>query len=1207
MKYKLINLKKGGIIFFILLITIISNVYCQYNPPPSDYSLLEPQNFNNDVILPAQINTFLNGTCDNTMSNTSIDFVNKYYPLSFWIPNNNTPIKKIQIAIHVFSGTNSMTVADIPWVNAVVNQINNNLANICLPSDPITGVTHIVDSRIRFELSNRIFFYDNSPYYNSSNTYGMLSYINSIDPTRLDYLSILVPINGSGIQNATTPDVSAWGLYNYNMFAFVPGNNTQNWSWHTVLQHELGHCLDLLHTYEPSCCHETCNINSPDYLWDVFGNTNNPNCWHDASWSCDPYSSANTCTNNWMGGWHSACYLSPLQIARFHRAISIKSLRRYVKDELISSTIPYNITSNETWNFDMRWYGDIFIKPNTTLTVKCNLYMSKGAKIIIEPGAKLIVDGGKISNLCGNMWQGIEVWGNSNLSQNSILSSPQGIVELKNGAVIENAENAITLWHPGYWNSMGGIVYANNATFLNNRRSVEFMAYQNTTPNGNPIRNLSQFTNCTFKVDDNYRGGSSNPFSHHVTLWAVNGVFFTACNFLNEQSNKVYDPYNNKAIYSIDAGYTVTGSCSQLLMYGQTCPDEYLSKSTFKGFNVAIHASGSGTLNIVKVDESVFEENVRGVQFDVVNNSWINKSEFKIGNNSVSNSPDNHEGIFIRGGSTGFRIEENNLQLSSISVPQTIGIRINSSSLSDIGGINNQIYKNTISNLRIGEQAEGVNRDNAYNGLKILCTNHYNNTMNDILVRKNNQNNYSQDGICIYQGSSVPPLSAGNLFSDGLDCNYLNSTPNNIFYFHTGAGLPTKPNICGNISLSEIQVANACPSNFNNGYGFPLSAVSKLQLSTEYTVNESAYINLLYNYNNLIDGGNKNWLLEKIEMSWPQDAWDLRAELLSHSPYLSEEILRETAMKGILPQAMLLEICLANPDGTRNEEFLRFLGEKIPNPLPQYMLDLIYANRDIKTARTLLETNLSAVNSKMAYISGLLISDCMFDSTQLKTEARSWLLRRASLADYYSVAESYIENNDFTSANATADQIINIFELNEEQQAEFQNFRNYTDFRRSISESGRSIMQLESSEIELLQQIANATTGRTSAMAQNILCFGYQLCVDYLPADGDGNHLKFTKPEKTAKQILQSAYNKITVTPNPANVYVAFNYELPLLENNAVLYITDAMGKTITQKSISSKKGQWVWDTRNINKGIYFYEIKTAAESYGNGKIVISK
>lgn len=871
-------------------------------------------------------------------------------------------------------------------------------------------------------------------------------------------------------------------------------------------------------------------------------------------------------------------------------------------NNFVYSSTPLEINQNEIWNYNYNSNKDIIINAGKSLIIEGVLNMVNGSKIIIEPGAKLIVDGGKISNLCGNMWQGIEVWGTSNQPQNSVLNSAyQGIVELKNGAVIENAENAITLWHPGYWNSMGGIVYANNATFLNNRRSVEFMAYQNTTPNGNQVRNLSQFSNCTFKVDDNYRGGSSNPFSHHVTLWAVNGVFFTACNFLNEQSNKVYDPYNNKAIYSIDAGYTVTGSCSSILMYGQTCPDEYLSKSYFKGFNYAIYAMGAGTQNVVKVDETVFEENVYGVQYNSLDNSWVNRSEFKIGNSNIVNSPNRHEGI-VTISSTGFRIEENNLQASSISVPNTIGIRVNNSSV-NISNANNQIYKNTLSNLNIGEQAEGINRDpnNAYNGLKILCNTHTNNNTNDIAVFSNNS---SSGGICMYQGSSVPPLSAGNLFS-GINCDYRNAAPWGILYHHTGGA--TKPNICGNIGLSEIQVANTCPSNFNNGYGFPLSAVSKQQLSAEYTVNESAYINLLYNYNNLIDGGNKNWLLEKIEMSWPQDAWDLRAELLSHSPYLSEEILRETAMKGILPQAMLLEICLANPDGTRNEEFLRFLGEKIPNPLPQYMLDLIYANRDIKTARTLLETNLSAVNSKMAYISGLLISDCMSDSTQLKTEARSWLLRRASLADYYSVAESYIENNDFTSANATADQIINIFELNEEQQAEFQNFRNYIEFRRSISESGRSIMQLQSSEIGSLQQIANATTGRTSAMAQNILCFGYQLCVDYLPADGDGNHLKFTKPEKTAKQILQSAYNKITVTPNPANVYVAFNYELPLLGDNAVIYITDAIGKTITQKSISSKKGQWVWDTRNINKGIYFYEIKTAAESYGNGKIVISK
>ena len=1146
---------------------------------------------------------------------SSIDYNNQYKHKEFYIPNlaNNT-IKTLHINFNIWqrhdgSGNLINNAQTIARLKQIAIWINNKYQYVYPRYTPLPYTVQIInDSKIRIVLDS-IYFYtdptlDSSYYISNYGGHNILldNYLKTNFPERTRALNIHLTksynLNYAGYSNFGSIE----SFYHSDPEMATHTDHDYWFSEHWA--HEIGHSFDLWHTYDVYWS-QNCNKNYPDFLWDLY----------DTTLSC-PSLGCNVCilpasttNNNLMGGGDNG-HISALQMGIVHRSTIMENFYNIdynVRDHITGYSInPYVITKNEIWDFSMKFYQNIIIKSGKVLTVKCEIQFVPEAKIIVEQGAKLIIDGGKLTNekYYDVLWQGIEVWGTSNQPQNSVLSSSyQGIVELKNGAIIENAENAITLWHPGDWNSMGGIVYANNASFLNNRRSVEFMAYQNTTPNGNPIRNLSQFSNCTFKVDDNYRGGSSNPFSQHVTLWAVNGVFFTACNFLNEQSNKVYDSYNNKAIYSIDAGYTVTGSCSAALMYGQTCPDQYLTKSYFKGFNNAIYAMGASSQNVVKVDETVFEENVYGVQYNSLNNSWVNRSEFKIGNNTISCQDPNQSHIGISTiSSTGFRIEENNLQTSSISVPNTIGVRINNSSV-NISNANNQIYKNTFSNLNIGEQAEGINRDpnNAYNGLKILCNTFTNSNTNDIAVFPYNS---SSDGICMYQGSSVPPLSAGNIFS-GINCDYKNMAPWGILYHHTGGA--TIPNMCGNIGLSEIQVANTCPSNFNNAYDFPLSAVSKLQLSAEYTVNESAYINLLYNYNNLIDGGNKNWLLEKIEMSWPQDAWDLRAELLSHSPYLSEEILRETAMKGTLPQAMLLEICLANPDGTRNEEFLRFLGEKTPNPLPQYMLDLIYANRDVKTARTLLETNLSAVSSKMAYISGLLISDCMLDSIQLKAEARSWLLRRASLADYYSVAESYIENNDFTSANATADQISNIFELKEEQQAEFQNFRNYIEFRRSISESGRSIMQLEPSEIESLQQIANATTGRTSAMAQNILCFGYQLCVDYLPAEGDGNHLKFTKPEKTAKQILQSAYNKITVTPNPANVFVAFNYELPLLEDNAVIYITDAMGKTITQKSISSKKGQWVWDTRNINKGIYFYEIKSAAESFGNGKIVISK
>jgi hypothetical protein len=485
-----------------------------------------------------------------------------------------------------------------------------------------------------------------------------------------------------------------------------------------------------------------------------------------------------------------------------------------------------------------------------------------------------------------------------------------------------------------------------------------------------------------------------------------------------------------------------------------------------------------------------------------------------------------------------------------------------------------------------------------------LC-NHHSANVNDISV----QPGFSYNGIRVYQGSpqvnATDTVSAGNIFShNGItpESDIYNNSGSLIKYYHTGG--KTAPWYFTPVFVDTIpaEAAHGCPSHGNFG---ALSADSKANLSSEYANKEATYINLLYNYNSLVDGGNTNALLQEIEMSWSQNVWDIRNKLIDASPYLSEEVLRETAMNGHLPQAMLLEICLANPDGTRNKEFIDFLGKKIPHPLPQYMLDLIVANWNAKTARTLLEGSLADVSSKMAFISDVLISNSMLDTITYRNEARSWLMRRGNISDYYSVAESYIESNDFINASAYVNQIPTLFRLNEEQEAEQQNFSDYTEFRRNIADSNRNIMQLTSTEIEMLQQIADNNTGRSSVLAQNILCFGYQLCVDYLPAEGE--QMRYTKPIKSAKEVINAAYNKITATPNPANVYVAFSWELPLLKGEAQLIITDINGKAITQKTIAGKRGQWIWDTRSIKRGAYLYEIKTDNECLGNGKVIINK
>jgi len=80
----------------------------------------------------------------------------------------------------------------------------------------------------------------------------------------------------------------------------------------------------------------------------------------------------------------------------------------------------------------------------------------------------------------------------------------------------------------------------------------------------------------------------------------------------------------------------------------------------------------------------------------------------------------------------------------------------------------------------------------------------------------------------------------------------------------------------------------------------------------------------------------------------------------------------------------------------------------------------------------------------------------------------------------------------------------------------------------------------------------------------------------------------------------------ITVYPNPAKDWAAFDYTLPENANNATLIITDAFGKTIAHFVLSGIQGQQLWDTRGIVAGTYIYTLKVNGSSK-TGKIVINK
>ena len=148
------------------------------------------------------------------------------------------------------------------------------------------------------------------------------------------------------------------------------------------LAHEYGHVLDLCHTYLGGGCSANCDINHPDFLYDVFGNSPST-CPHIASWAADAFdiniSNANKITNNLMGGNQVNRWTSGLQAAKMHRALERKSVSRYLTNNCeCQKCIAFNATGNNhvsvgndqtlsypvtTLNEGWSWNGMEFISP----------------------------------------------------------------------------------------------------------------------------------------------------------------------------------------------------------------------------------------------------------------------------------------------------------------------------------------------------------------------------------------------------------------------------------------------------------------------------------------------------------------------------------------------------------------------------------------------------------------------------------------------------------------------------------------------------------------------------------------------------------------------------------------------------------------------------------------------------------------------------
>ncbi|MDP1623502.1 MAG: hypothetical protein Q8M08_14310 [Bacteroidales bacterium] len=484
-------------------------------------------------------------------------------------------------------------------------------------------------------------------------------------------------------------------------------------------------------------------------------------------------------------------------------------------DLLPSNNVYQEIKANETWSNERILQNSIKIKAPFTLRITNTVYMPKDSRIIVEPGAELIIDGGRITQNCGFLWKGIELWRNSYIPQNPLAK--QGKIEITGGGVIENAEIGILAGkslgnNAGYDPAFGGgIIQCTNASFNNNKVAVYF-----TPHNG---YSHSYFHNTTFLTSGALNDGALPDC--FVKAYGYSEIRFLGCSFKNTSAwNAMPAPDRGTGIYSFNSRIFVHEGCKN-----QTVPCNSTIRGSFDRLSKGVYAINSGSVTFAKIKNTDFYDNLKGIYFSGsagIANSAIVSCNFRVvrpGENIVDSY-----GVYLDQCS-GYQVEENVFYSTGIPSDGT-GLIVNNSVVNNPADIN-RIYRNTFRNLAYATIAQNTNR-NALTG-EGLCykCNKFSNNYSDITVTSTPGLSVIHSfGIAVNQGAGlqIPSAPAGNVFDYNAKAPHWdldNGLLNINYYYHSGT-LPNQTRLRpdfrnGLINATGVNVpysdATACPSS----------------------------------------------------------------------------------------------------------------------------------------------------------------------------------------------------------------------------------------------------------------------------------------------------------------------------------------------------------------------------------------------------------
>jgi hypothetical protein len=202
------------------------------------------------------------------------------------------------------------------------------------------------------------------------------------------------------------------------------------------------------------------------------------------------------------------------------------------------------------------------------------------------------------------------------------------------------------------------------------------------------------------------------------------------------------------------------------------------------------------------------------------------------------------------------------------------------------------------------------------------------------------------------------------------------------------------------------------------------------------------------------------------------------------------------------------------------------------------------------------------------------------------------------------IIASYMQQDNFTDALNLCTMLPQLYNLTGDALTEHSNYMQMLTLYQTLYAEGRQMTELTASEKDMLYNHANNSLGTAGTLAQGILTAYYnETYIDCFELSEQASYKRGSINPATLAKIYGM---EISVKPNPATTWAAFDYALPEGETSATLFITDPTGKVIETLPLTGNQGQKLWDTRTIKPSAYVYQMTSGTKSL-TGKLIIVK